>query len=70
MDIQQIYTTFTDPRVVTSMLLLGIGLGIVLSLFLQHFAAMWWMPSAFVATCLVVAIGYMAWLDHQDWRDS
>ncbi len=70
MDVQQLYTTFTHPRVITSMLILGIVLGIVLSLFVQHFAGQWWMPTAFVGICLVVAVGYMYWLDRQELRDD
>ena len=44
MDLQLIYQTFTNPKVVTSMML--------------------------VALCLATALGYMVWLDRQDWRDS
>jgi uncharacterized membrane protein YfcA len=70
MDVQQLYTTFTNPRVVTSMLLLGIILGIVLSALVHYLAGQWYMPTAFVGICLVVAVGYMYWLDRQDWRDE
>ena len=59
MDITQLYVTFTHPKVVTSMLLLGIGLGIVLSLLLRYLAGQWYMPAAFVAICTVTAILYM-----------
>lgn len=70
MDTQQLYDTFTNPKVVTSMLLLGIVLGIVLSLLVQHFAGQWYMPTLFVAICLGVALLYMYWLDRQDWRSD
>jgi dolichyl-phosphate-mannose--protein O-mannosyl transferase len=68
MDIQQLYVTFTNPKVVTSMILLGICLGIVLSSLLRYFAWQWYMPTAFVGICLVVALVYMYWLDRQDFR--
>jgi uncharacterized membrane protein YccC len=70
MDIQQLYVTFTNPKVVTSMLILGIILGVVLSSLIRYFAGQWYMPTAFVGICLVTAIGYMYWLDRQDWRDD
>ena len=70
MDIAELYTTFTNSRVVTSMLILGIVLGIVLSLLVQHLAGAWYMPAAFVAICTVTAVAYMYWLDRQDWRDA
>ena len=69
MDIQLLYVTFTNKKVVTSMLLLGIVLGLVLSALTRYFAGKWYMPTAFVGICLVVAIMYMYWLDRQDWRD-
>jgi uncharacterized membrane protein YccC len=70
MDIQQLYITFTNPKVVTSMLLLGILLGLVLSALVHYFSGQWYMPTAFVGICLVTAIVYMYWLDRQDWRDE
>ncbi len=70
MDIQQLYVTFTNPKVVTSMLLLGIGLGILLALLLRYLAGKWYMPAAFVAICAVTAIVYIYWLDRQDWREE
>ena len=70
MDIQQLYSTFTNPKVVTSMLILGIVLGIVLSSLIRYFAGQWYMPTVFVGVCLVTAIVYMYWLDRQDWRDD
>ncbi|MDO9036519.1 MAG: hypothetical protein Q7U51_15120 [Methanoregula sp.] len=69
MDIQQLYVTFTNKKVVTSMLLLGIGLGLVLSAMIRYLAGKWYMPTAFVGLCLVVAIVYMYWLDKQDLSD-
>ena len=69
MDVQLLYVTFTNKKVVTSMLLLGIVLGLVLSALTRYFAGKWYMPTAFVGICLVVAIMYMYWLDRQDWRD-
>jgi hypothetical protein len=70
MDIQQIYNTFTNPKVVTSMMLVAIGLGLVLSAMLKYFSREWYMPTLFVAICLATALGYMYWLDRQDWRDT
>jgi hypothetical protein len=70
MDIQQLYVTFTNTKVVTSMLILGICLGLVLSSLMRYLAGQWYMPTAFVGICLVVAIVYMYWLDRQDWRDE
>ena len=69
MDIQQVYLIFTNPRVVTSMILIGMVLGIVLSVLVQNLAGQWYMPTLFVAICLGVTIGYMYWLDRQDWRE-
>lgn len=70
MDTEQAYLVFTNPRVITSMLLIGILLGIVLALLAQNLAGQWYMPTLFVAICLIVAVGYMAWLDRQDWREE
>jgi len=69
MDTQLLYVTFTNKKVVTSMILLGIVLGLVLSALIRYFAGQWYMPTAFVGICLVVAIMYMYWLDRQDWRN-
>ena len=69
MNIQQLYDTFTNPRVITSMMLVAIGLGLVLSAMLKYLSREWYMPTLFVALCLVTAFGYMYWLDNQDWRD-
>ncbi len=70
MDTTQLYVTFTNPKVVTSMLLLGIGLGIVLSALMRYLAGEWYMPTAFVAVCTITAVAYMYWLDRQDWREE
>ena len=70
MDIQQLYVMFTNPKIVTSMLLLGIVLGLVLSAMVRYLAGLWYMPTLFVGVCLVVAVLYMYWLDRQDWRDQ
>jgi hypothetical protein len=70
MDTSQLYNTFTNPKVITSMLLLGIGLGIVLSALLRYWSGRWYMPTAFVAICTVSAIGYTYWLDRQDFQDD
>jgi hypothetical protein len=70
MDIQKIYITFTNPKVVTSMLFVAIGLGLVLSALIRYLAGRWYMPTLFVALCLVTALVYMYWLDRLDWRDA
>jgi hydrogenase/urease accessory protein HupE len=70
MDTGSLYDTFTHPKVVTSMLLLGIGLGILLSVLLQALQGQWYMPLAFVTVCLVTAVVYLAWLDRQDFRQE
>lgn len=68
MDVQQLYSTFTNPKVITSMFLVAIGLGLVLSAMIRYLADRWYMPTLFVAVCLVTALVYMYWLDRQDWR--
>ncbi|MDD5141848.1 hypothetical protein [Methanoregula sp.] len=70
MDIQQVYHTFTNPKVVTSMMLIAIGLGLVLSAMLKYLSGQWYMPTLFVSLCLLTALIYMYWLDHMDWRDD
>ncbi|WP_292547080.1 hypothetical protein [Methanoregula sp.] len=70
MDVQQVYTTFTNPKVITSMLVVAIALGLVLSAMLKYLSGQWYMPTLFVALCLAVALVYMYWLDRQDWRDE
>ncbi len=70
MDTAALYTTFTHPKVVTSMLLAGIALGLILSILLQALAGQWYMPLAFVTVCLGAAVAYLAWLDRQDFRDE
>jgi hypothetical protein len=70
MDTEQIYTTFTNPKVVTSMILLGVLLGLVLSAMIRYLAGQWYMPTLFVGVCLAVALLYMYWLDKQDWREQ
>ena len=70
MDIDALYDTFTNPKVVTSMLLLGIGLGILLSALVRYWADRWYMPAVFVAICTVTAVLYVYWLDRQDWRED
>lgn len=70
MDTEQIYTTFTNPKVVTSMILLGVILGLVLSAMIRYLAGQWYMPTLFVGVCLAVALLYMYWLDKQDWREQ
>ena len=70
MDTQQLYLTFTNKKVVTSMLIVAIGLGLVLSCMIKYLAGQWYMPTAFVGICLVTALVYMYWLDRLDWRDE
>jgi len=70
MDIQQLYNTFTNPRVITSMMLVAICLGLVLSAMLKYLSQEWYMPTLFVTFCLGTALGYMYWLDRQDWREN
>jgi hypothetical protein len=70
MDTSQLYATFTNQKVVTSMLLLGIGLGIVLSALLRFLAGVWYLPVIFVGICAVTALTYGWWLDKQDFRDD
>jgi hypothetical protein len=70
MDTDALYTTFTHPKVVTSMLLLGIGLGLVLSALMRFFWGQWYLPVAFAALALFTVILYMAWLDRLDFRDG
>ncbi|HVN73410.1 MAG TPA: hypothetical protein VMT44_02315 [Methanoregula sp.] len=70
MDTDALYNTFTNPKVITSMLVLGIVLGIVLSLLVRSWSGQWYMPVAFVAVCLATAFAYGYWLDRQDFRDD
>jgi hypothetical protein len=70
MDTEAAYLIFTNPKVITSMLLIGIVLGIILSLLVQNLGGAWYMPTLFVAICLAVAIGYMYWLDRQDFGEA
>ena len=70
MDTSQLYNTFTNPRIVTSMLLLGILLGIVLSALLHYLAGVWYMPVLFVGICLGTVIVYGWWLEKQDWQED
>jgi len=70
LDTSQLYSTFTNPKIVTSMLLLGIGLGIVLSALLHYLAGVWYMPAAFVGICLVTVLVYGWWLERQDWQED
>jgi hypothetical protein len=65
-----LYDTFTHPKAVTSMLLIGIGLGLALSLLINQFRGQWYMPVAFAAFALVTVFLYMAWLDRQDFGDE
>lgn len=64
-----LYATFTHPKAITSMLVIGIGLGIALSLLLTWFRDQWYMPVAFALFALVTVFLYMFWLDRQDFGD-
>jgi hypothetical protein len=66
MDTDTLYATFTHPKVVTSMLLVGIGLGLALSVLMTLFSGQWYLPVMFAAIALLTAVLYMAWLDRQD----
>ena len=70
MDTQQLYTTFTNKKVVTSMLLVAIGLSLILSAMIRYLAGQWYMPTAFVGICLITALVYMYWLDRQNWLSN
>ena len=61
-----LYATFTHPKAITSMMLIGIGLGIALSLLITWFRDQWYMPVAFAVFALVTVFLYMFWLDRQD----
>jgi hypothetical protein len=64
-----LYDTFTHPKAITSMLLIGIGLGLALSLLISQFRGQWYMPVAFAVFALVTIFLYMYWLDRQDFGD-
>jgi archaellum biogenesis protein FlaJ (TadC family) len=68
MDTAALYNTFTHPKVVTSMLLAGIGLGLLLSALLYLFQGTWFLPVGFAAVILGTVIIYMVWLDRQEFR--
>ena len=70
MDTDALYSTFTHPNVVTSMLLTGIGLGLLLSVLMQQFWGQWYFPSAAAGICLGTMLVYMIWLDRQDFRND
>lgn len=65
-----LYDTFTHPKAVTSMLLIGIGLGLALSLLISQFRGQWYMPVAFAVFALATIFLYMAWLDRQDFGEE
>ncbi len=64
-----LYATFTHPKAITSMLLIGIGLGLALSLLISQFRGQWYMPVAFALFALVTIFLYMYWLERQDFGD-
>ena len=68
MDTAALYNTFTHPKVVTSMLLAGIGLGLLLSGLRFFFQGTWFLPAGFAAVILGTVIIYMVWLDRQEFR--
>ena len=70
MDTGSLYATFTHPKVVTSMLLVGIGLGLLLSVLMVLLAGQWYLPVAFVLLAFLTLGLYMAWLDRQDLGDE
>jgi hypothetical protein len=70
MDTDALYATFTHPKVVTSMLLIGIGLGLALSVLMRFFWGLWYLPVAMAAAGLATMLVYMVWLDRQDFRDD
>ncbi len=65
-----LYATFTNPKVVTSMLLVGLGLGLALSVLIGLYRGQWFMPVAFAAIALATVFLYMVWLDRQDLRED
>lgn len=65
-----LYATFTHPKAITSMLVIGIGLGIALSLLVTGFRDQWYMPVAFALFALVTVFLYMFWLDRQDFGEE
>jgi hypothetical protein len=70
MDTEALYATFTHPKVVTSMLLIGIGLGLALSVLMSLFRDEWYLPVVLASVCLGTVLLYMVWLDRQDFRDD
>lgn len=69
MDTDAFYATFTHPKVVTSMLFMGIALGLVLCILMRMFWGAWFLPAALAAIILGTVIVYMAWLDRQEFRE-
>jgi hypothetical protein len=70
MDTDALYATFTNPKVLTSMLLLGIGLGLVLSALIRYEWGQWYLPVVFAGICIGTVVMYGYWLDRQDFRDD
>jgi hypothetical protein len=68
MDTDALYDTFTHPKVVTSMLVIGIGLGLALSVMMRLLWGQWYLPVTFAALALLTVVLYMVWLDRQDIR--
>ena len=65
-----LYSTFTNPKAITSMLLIGIALGLGLSFLISRFRDEWYMPVAFALFALVTIFLYMFWLDRQDFGED
>jgi hypothetical protein len=70
MDTDALYATFTHPKIVTSMLLIGIALGLALSVLIRYLRGQWYLPVAMAAVLVGTAVVYMVWLDRQDLRDD
>jgi hypothetical protein len=70
MDTDALYATFTHPKVVTSMLLIGIGLGLALSVLMRFFWGQWYLPVGMAAVGLGTMLVYMVWLDRQEFQNG
>jgi hypothetical protein len=71
MDTGTPHSSFTNPRVVMSMVFMCIGLVIALCVLIIFCRGTWYLPALFVALTVSMVVAYLWWLDGQDFsKDS